>query len=197
MRIGYVRVSTAEQNEARQDVLMEKLGVEKVFMDKMSGANRERPQLNAMLNYIREGDCVYAESISRLARNTRDLLTITDQIHAKGADFVSQKESLDTRTAQGRFMLTIFAAMAELERESILQRQGEGIAAAKARDAERKAQGLKAKTYRGRKPIDVDADSLRVEVEAVRQGKQTHEAAMKKLGLKPNTYYRRIKTLGL
>lgn len=197
MRVGYVRVSTAEQNEARQDVAMQEQGIEKMFLDKQSGKNADRPQLQAMLAYIREGDCVVVESISRLARNTRDLLTIVDQIHEKGADFVSMKEAIDTRTAQGRFMLTVFAAMAQLERESILQRQGEGIAVAKAKDAERKAQGLPAETYKGRKPITVDENSLRVEVEAVRQGKQTHEAAMQKLGLKPNTYYRRIKALGL
>lgn len=197
MKVGYLRVSTAEQNEARQDVAMQEQGIEKMFLDKQSGKNADRPQLQAMLAYIREGDCVVVESISRLARNTRDLLTIVDQIHEKGADFVSMKEAIDTRTAQGRFMLTVFAAMAQLERESILQRQGEGIAVAKAKDAERKAQGLPAETYKGRKPITVDENSLRVEVEAVRQGKQTHEAAMQKLGLKPNTYYRRIKALGL
>lgn len=197
MKVGYLRVSTAEQNEARQDVAMQEQGIEKMFLDKLSGKNADRPQLQAMLSYIREGDCVVVESISRLARNTRDLLTIVDQIHEKGADFVSMKEAIDTRTAQGRFMLTVFAAMAQLERESILQRQGEGIAVAKAKDAERKAQGLPAETYKGRKPITVDENSLRVEVEAVRQGKQTHEAAMQKLGLKPNTYYRRIKALGL
>lgn len=197
MKVGYLRVSTAEQNEARQDVAMQEQGIEKMFLDKLSGKNADRPQLQAMLAYIREGDCVVVESISRLARNTRDLLTIVDQIHEKGADFVSMKEAIDTRTAQGRFMLTVFAAMAQLERESILQRQGEGIAVAKAKDAERKAQGLPAETYKGRKPISVDESSLRVEVEAVRQGKQTHEAAMQKLGLKPNTYYRRVKALGL
>lgn len=197
MKVAYIRVSTQEQNEARQDVMMKEQGIEKVFMDKQSGKNADRPQLQAMLSYIREGDCVTVESISRLARNTRDLLNIVEQIHAKDADFISLKENMDTRTAQGRFMLTVFAAMAELERESILQRQGEGIAAAKARDAERKAQGLEAITYKGRKPIAVNEDSLRVEVEAVRQGKQTHEEAMRKLGLKPNTYYRRVKMLGL
>ena len=197
MKVGYVRISTVEQNTARQDVMMQEQGIEKVFIDKASGKNADRPQLQAMLQFIREGDCVTVESISRLARNTRDLLTIVEQIHAKGADVVILKENMDTRTPQGKFMLTVFAAMAELERESILQRQGEGIAAAKARDAELKAQGLEAITYKGRKPIAVNEDSLRVEVEAVRQGKQTHEAAMQKLGLKPNTYYRRIKALGL
>lgn len=197
MKVGYVRVSTEDQNTARQDIMMQDQGIEKVFSEKISGKNADRPQLREMLNFIREGDCVIVESISRLARNTRDLLTIVEEIHRKGADFISQKEAIDTRTPQGRFMLTVFGAMAELERESILQRQGEGIKAKKAKDAELKAQGLPAETYKGRKPISVDEDSLRVEVEAVRQGKQTHEQAMKKLGLKPNTYYRRIKALGL
>lgn len=197
MKVGYVRVSTEEQNTARQDIMMQEYGVEKVFSEKISGKNADRPELKKMMDFIREGDCVIVESISRLARNTRDLLTIVEEIHKKGADFISQKEAIDTRTPQGRFMLTIFGAMAELERESLLQRQGEGIKAAKARDAELKAKGLPAETYKGRKPIAVDENSMRIEVEAVRAGKQTHEQAMKKLGLKTNTYFRRIKALGL
>ena len=197
MKVGYVRISTVEQNTARQDVMMQEQGIEKVFVDKQSGKNADRPQLQAMLQYIREGDCVTVESISRLARNTRDFLSIVEQIHAKGAEFISLKEALDTRTPQGKFMLTVFAALAEFEREQTRQRQGEGIAIKKAEDRERKAQGLQAVTYKGRKPIEISEDSLRVEVEAVRQGKQTHEAAMQKMGLKANTYYRRIKALGL
>ena len=82
--------------------------------------------------FIRSGDVVIVESISRIARNVRDLLAITAELSDKGVEFISLKESIDTTTPQGRFMLTVFGAMAELERESILERQREGIAIAKA-----------------------------------------------------------------
>ena len=132
-RIGYVRVSTAEQNTARQEDAMKELGVTTVFMDKLSGKSAERPGLKEMLAYVRRGDTVVVSEISRLARSTRDLLNILDTLKAKQVEFVSLKENIDTTTAQGRFMLTVFAALAELERESILSRQKEGIVAAKSR----------------------------------------------------------------
>ena len=119
MLVGYVRVSTEEQNEARQLVSLEERKVDKIFIDKKSGKNADRDGLKSMLAYVREGDTVITESISRIARSTKDLLTIIDSLTKKGVEFVSLKESIDTTTPQGRFMLTVFAAMAELERENI------------------------------------------------------------------------------
>ena len=117
MKVGYIRVSTEEQNTIRQEILMQDLGVERVYMDKASGKSRTgRPQLEAMMDFVREGDVVVVESISRFARSTRDLLTLVEQLTDKGVGFVSQKESIDTNTPQGKFMLTVFGAMAELER---------------------------------------------------------------------------------
>lgn len=127
MLIGYVRVSTEDQNTARQEELMKRLGVEKVYIDKLSGKNTDRPELKCMLDYVREGDTVIVESISRFARNTKDLLELTEQLNMKHVQFISQKESIDTNTPAGKFMLTIFGAVAELEREYIRQRQKEGI----------------------------------------------------------------------
>ena len=121
MLIGYVRVSTAEQNAARQEVLMQELGAEKVFVDKASGKNVNRPQLNEMLAFARQGDTIVVESISRFARNTKDLLELMEKLTAKGVGFISKKEAIDTGTPTGKFMLTVFAAVAELEREYILQ----------------------------------------------------------------------------
>ena len=132
MKIGYVRTSTTDQNTARQEVLMQELGVDQVFIDRMSGKNTDRPELKKMVNFVRAGDMVIVESISRFARNTRDLLELIEQLTAKGVEFVSKKEAIDTTTPSGKFMLTIFGAVAELEREYILQRQREGIAIAKA-----------------------------------------------------------------
>ena len=129
MKIGYIRVSTEEQNTARQEVLLRELGVDEVFIDKASGKNADRPELTRMMEYIRRGDTVIVESISRFARNTRDLLDLVERLTEKHVEFVSRKEAIDTTTPTGKFMLTVFAAVAELEREYILQRQREGIAA--------------------------------------------------------------------
>ena len=143
MKIGYVRASTTDQNTARQEVLMESLGVDQVYIDRVSGKNTDRPELRRMMTFVREGDTVIVESISRFARNTRDLLELVERLTAKGVEFVSKKEAIDTTTPSGKFMLTIFGAVAELEREYILQRQREGITIARER-------GI----YKGRKPID-------------------------------------------
>jgi DNA invertase Pin-like site-specific DNA recombinase len=132
---AYVRVSSIDQNEDRQLDAMTALGIpkEQIFMEKQSGKNTKRPELQRLMEIVQQGDKVIVESISRLARNTRDLLDLVEQLAAKGVEFVSQKEHIDTTTPSGKFMLTIFGAVAELERGYILQRQAEGIASAKSR----------------------------------------------------------------
>jgi len=132
-KIGYVRVSSSSQTTARQDDSMAELGVDRVFIEKISVKNANRPELKKMLEYVREGDTVVVHDISRLARSTRDLLAIVDTLAQKRVCFISLKESIDTTSPQGRFILTLFGALAELERENILSRQKEGIEAAKAR----------------------------------------------------------------
>ena len=131
MKIGYIRCSTVEQNEARQMKMMEEQGIEKLFIDKASGKNTDRKEFREMMEFVRAGDMVVVESISRIARNTRDLLSIISDLTQKEVEFVSLKENIDTTTPQGRFMLTVFGALAELERENILERQREGIEIAK------------------------------------------------------------------
>lgn len=133
MRVGYIRVSTVEQHEDRQvKDLTENAKVSKVFIDKLSGKDTNRPQLNAMIDYVREGDTVIVSEYSRLARSTRDLIDIIETLQNKGVTVISMKEKLDTSTPQGEFMLTVFAGIATLERKLMLQRQREGIAIAKA-----------------------------------------------------------------
>ena len=144
MKIGYIRVSTAEQNTARQEVLMAELGVDMVFIDRASGKNAQRPELARML------------------------------------EFVSRKEAIDTTTPSGKFMLTIFGAVAELEREYILQRQKEGIAIAKANG-----------TYKGRPPT-VCPDFDRVLI-LWQSGEITAQEAARRLGISSSTFYRRVK----
>ena len=172
MRIGYIRVSTQEQNTVRQEALMESLGVDEVYIDRMSGKNAGRPELRRMLEYVRRGDTVIVESISRFARNTRDLLELVESLTAKGVEFVPT----------GKFMLTVFGAVAELEREYILQRQREGIEIAK-------QQGK----YTGRRPVaHPDFDKVTAQW---RRGELTAVQAMKRLGMSKATFYRKTKRI--
>ena len=175
MKIGYVRVSTEEQNTARQEIMLRELGVDELFIDKASGKNADRPELRRMMEYVRRGDTVIVESISRFARNTRHLTE-------KQVEFVSRKEAIDTTTPTGKFMLTVFAAVAELEREYILQRQREGIAIAK-------AQGK----YRGKAAKDYP-DFERV-VARWHSGEITAVQAMNLLGMSKTRFYARAKLL--
>ena len=182
MKIGSVRVSTEEQNTARQEIMLRELGVDELFVDRASGKNADRPELNRMMNFVRRGDTVIVESISRFARNTRDLLDLVEQLTAKQVEFVSRKEAIDTTTPTGKFMLTVFAAVAELEREYILQRQREGIAIAK-------QQGK----YRGRPP-KVYPDFERIAARW-QKGEITAVQAMKQLGMSKTRFYERVKRL--
>ena len=146
MTIGYCRVSTIEQNEARQIEALEAKGVEKIFSEKISGKNTDRPELKAMMEFAREGDTVYVHDFSRLARSTKDLLNIVESLNSKGVHLVSNKENIDTSTPQGKLMLTMLGAIYEFERATILERQAEGIQIAKREGA-----------YKGRKPVEVDS----------------------------------------
>lgn len=182
MKIGYVRVSTEEQNTARQEIMLRELDVDELFVDRASGKNVDRPELNRMMNFVRRGDTVIVESISRFARNTRDLLDLVERLTEKQVEFVSRKEAIDTTTPTGKFMLTVFAAVAELEREYILQRQREGIAIAK-------QQGK----YRGRPP-KVYPDFERIAARW-QKGEITAVQAMKQLGMSKTRFYERVKRL--
>ena len=162
---------------------MQVLGVDEVYIDRISGKSTDRPELQKMLDYVRKGDTVIVESISRFARNTRDLLELVDRLAKKEVEFVSQKEAIDTTTPTGKFMLTVFAAVAELEREYILQRQREGIELAKAKGA-----------YKGRKPIE--RDNFDAVVTIWRRGEITAVEAMRRLDMKPSTFYRKVRQKG-
>ena len=128
MNVAYVRVSTVEQNEARQIEALKPHGIDKWFTEKISGKNTQRPQLQAMLDFVREGDTVFIHDFSRLARSTKDLLTLVEQLQNKGVHLISNKENLDTSTPTGKLMLTMIAAINEFERANTLERQREGIA---------------------------------------------------------------------
>jgi len=182
LKVGYVRVSGSEQNTVRQEILMQELQVDKIFVDRASGKDASRQELQEMLKFVRDGDTVVVESYSRLARNTRDLLDIVEKLNAKGVEFISQKEALDTATAAGRLMLTVFAGLYQFERECSLERQAEGIAEAK-----------KAGKYKGRKPISVDGKKFARLYEEWKSGDITAVAMRRKLDLSASTFYRRVK----
>jgi DNA invertase Pin-like site-specific DNA recombinase len=131
MKVAYIRVSTKEQNTARQDEVFGEMGIDKIFTEKISGKNRNRPQLNAMLEYVRENDVLYIESLSRLGRSTKDLIEIVEELTRKKVQLISLKENIDTTSPTGKLMFHIFASLAEFERDTLKQRQREGIEIAK------------------------------------------------------------------
>ena len=165
--IAYVRVSAADQNEERQTEALKKYKIEKWFIEKASAKDTNRPVLQEMLNYIREGDTVYIHDFSRLARSTADLLNIAETFKQKNVTFVSNKENIDTSAPTGKLMLTMIGAINEFERANLLERQREGIAIAKAKGK-----------YKGRNIINIkDFDAhygryMRREVNKVQLAKQ-------------------------
>ena len=180
MRVAYERVSTSGQSTLRQDVMMQEYMIEKVFTEKVSGKDRNRPELQKMMDFVREGDVIVIESISRLARSTRDFLNIMDELEKKHVALISLKEQIDTATPTGRFLVSVFAALAQLEREQILIRQQEGIRAQKA-----------AGTYTGGRPrIQVNVKQLDSVMSRWKAGEISAVCAMKELKVKKSTFYR-------
>lgn len=182
---GYVRVSSTDQNENRQLDAMTALKIppERIFIEKQSGKDLKRPQLQLLMKTIRPGDKIIVESISRFARNTRDLLELVEKLASKGVEFVSQKEHIDTTTPTGKFMLTVFGAVAELERGYTLQRQAEGIAAAKKRGV------------RFGRPTKTSPENFAELVKLWEHGKLTIEEVLEQTELKQATFYRRLREL--
>ena len=180
-KIGYIRVSTEKQETARQQEIINNYQVDRIFSEKLSGANTDRPQLKAMLDYVREGDTLYIESISRLGRSAKDLLNIIDTLTTKGVTLISHKESIDTDTPTGKFMLTVFAALSQLEREQLKLRQREGIEIAK-------AQGK----YTGRKPIEIDWEKFGKLYTDWKSKSITGRDFLRRMNLSVNTFYRRL-----
>lgn len=161
-KIAYVRVSTAEQNEERQIEALKKYGIDKWYIEKVSGKDADRPKLKEMLDYVRADDTVYIHDLSRLARSTKDLLEMVDKLKAKGVYLVSNKENIDSSTPVGRLMLTMIGAIYEFERTNMLERQKEGIQIKKEQD---KLLPPEQRTYKGRKAITFGTEDFRKEYE--------------------------------
>ena len=180
--IAYVRTSTVEQHEDRQCEGLKKYNIDKWYIDKCSGKNTNRPQLQAMLEYVREDDTVYVHDFSRLARSTKDLLELVELLNSKGVHLVSNKENLDSRTPTGKLMLTMIAGIAEFERTNMLERQREGIAIAKEKGV-----------YKGRKPVDVSREVLMELYEQYMMRKLTKAQMAKELNVSRPTLDKLIK----
>lgn len=181
MIIGYVRVSTVEQNEARQLETMKKYNAEKVFTEKISAKDTNRPKLNEMLEFAREGDTIVVHDFSRLARSTKDLLELVENFKEKNVVLISAKENIDSSTATGKLMLTMIGAINEFERANMLERQREGIAIA-----------VEEGKYKGRKKIEFPTDWEEI-YPKYKNREMTGTKAMEQLGLKRNTFYKLVK----
>lgn len=181
MNIGYIRVSTVEQNEGRQVEALKPYGIDELFMEKVSAKDTNRVKLNEMIKFARKGDTIYVLDFSRLARSTKDLLELVEILNDKGVDLVSIKENLDTSTPTGKLMLTMIGAINEFERANLLERQKEGINIAKAEGK-----------YQGRKAIDMPSN-WEVVYNQYKNRTITGTKAMEQLGLKRNTFYKLVK----
>ena len=178
-KVGYVRVSTVDQNTSRQLV---NLKLDRIFEEKVSGKNvQDRPILKEMISYVRDGDELYVHSMDRLARNLEDLLKLVHQITNKGVTIHFVKENLNFEAKEkaspmSKLLLSVMGAVSEFERALILERQREGIAQAKARGA-----------YKGRKPVD--AKLLEDTRQMLASGKSESSVA-KQLGIARTTLYK-------
>ena len=185
-RIGYIRVSSLDQNPARQREQLQELSLDRIYEDHASGKNTsERPELKAMLEYIRSGDELYVTSMDRLARNLEDLLRIVRQLNDKGVavHFLKEHQSItaDGAGSMSRLILGVMGAVAEFERELIRERQREGIALAKERGA-----------YKGRKPTD--KAKIEQALALIQDGIPKSKAACK-VGIARATLYKYIKAM--
>lgn len=177
MKYAYIRVSTVEQNEARQVAAMQQYDIpeENYFIEKVSGKNTDRPELQRLLSIIQEGDTIHIHDFSRLSRSTADLLNIVTELNNKGVHLVSNKENLDTSTPTGKLLLTMIGAINEFERTNMLERQLEGIKIAKDNGKYKK------------KEIDKDLyEQLKKDVD---KGLLTVTSACKELDITRRTWY--------
>lgn len=182
MNIAYIRVSTKEQNTGRQLEAMKTYNIGRIFEEKVSGKNTNRPELQAMLEYAREGDTIYIESFSRLARNMLDLLTIIDCLTKKSIGFVSLKENIDTTTPAGRLQLNVFGAIYQFERECSRERQREGIDLAL----------MEGRAY-GRPKTVVLTDQFRATYRQWKAKEMTATQAIELLGMSRAGFYKLVK----
>ncbi len=184
-KVGYARVSSSDQHLDRQLAQFEKLGVDKVFSDKVSGKNTDRPGFQQMIEFVRDGDELYVCSMDRMARNLKDLLSITESLQKKGVSIHFLKENISLipkgeSSAMTKLLMAMMGAVAEFERSLILERQREGIELAKLR-----------KAYKGRVPIN--PEKIKKARSLINEGVSKSVVA-RKLGIGRTTLYKYLKT---
>lgn len=183
MKVGYRRVSTLDQNTARQ---LEGVPLDKIFTDHASGKDTARPQLQAALEWTREGDRLVVHSMDRLCRNLGDLRQTVESLTSRGVEVEFVKEGMvfsGDDTPMAKFMLNIMGSFAELERAMILERQREGVALAK-----------KAGRYKGRSPAIRSANGKRAEFEKMLSEKLSVAEIARRLNVSRQTIYSELKT---
>ena len=187
MNIGYVRVSTVEQNEDRQIEAISKAvsHIDKWFTEKVSGKNTEREQFRQMMEFVREGDVVYVLDWSRLSRSTKDLLETIEKLSNKGVKLVSLKENFDTSTPTGKLMLGLISSINQYERENLLERQREGIEIAKQKHI-----------YKGRARKEFDEALLSEVLNGLKNKTMTVSEAARRLNVTRPTVYNILKRSG-
>jgi DNA invertase Pin-like site-specific DNA recombinase len=180
MKIGYARVSTEDQKLTIQLEALKKAGCTRIFREKVSGAYRDRSELNRMLDQLRQGDVVTVWKLDRLARSTRNLLEIVETIGNSGARFQSISEPwADTTTHAGKMIMTIFAGIAEFERDLIRERTGAGRADAKKRGV------------RFGRPQKMNVEQQKLAQRLIKEGKSVSEVA-RTFSVHPATVYRAL-----
>jgi DNA invertase Pin-like site-specific DNA recombinase len=180
MLVGYARVSTQDQNPALQTDALKKVGCERIFVEKASGAQRERPELTATLDFMREGDTLVVWKLDRLARSMKQLVETIERLETRHVGFRSLTESIDTTTPGGRLVFHIFGALSEFERSIIRERTTAGLSAARARGR------------RGGRPRSLTEKDLAAAKALLSDPEITVEDVARRLGVGPATLYRHM-----
>ena len=180
MNVSYIRISSKEQNEARQLEAMKPYNISEdcLFIDKQSGKNTDRPKFQEMMRFVRKGDTVYVEDLSRLSRSMSDLLKTLEELDARGVKVVSLKENIDTSSAMGRMLIKFIAMLNEFERDNLLERQREGIECAK-----------QAGKYKGRKEKEYSDGLKELTLARVKSGEISKSEASRILKVTRQTIY--------
>jgi len=180
MLVGYARVSTQDQKPELQLDALQAAGCEKVFVEKASGAQRERPELKAALDYVRDGDTLVVWKLDRLARSMKQLIETVEGLEEKGIGFRSLTEAIDTTTAGGKLVFHVFGALAEFERSIIRERTRAGLDAARARGR------------KGGRPTKLKEKDLKAARAMLADKSITVEEIARQLRVSPATLYRHL-----
>jgi DNA invertase Pin-like site-specific DNA recombinase len=180
MLIGYARVSTQDQNPALQLDALKAAGCEKIFVEKASGAQRDRPELLAALDYLRAGDSLVVWKLDRLARSLKQLIETVELLESRGIGLCSLTEAINTATAGGKWVFHVFGALAEFERSIIRERTKAGLEAARARGK------------KGGRPPALAAKDLAAAKAMLSDPEITMEEVAKRLKVAPSTLYRHL-----